>query len=391
MNAHLRRPLPGSESRLTPRESGFSGDHVGAALFHLYLHLAGLAPDDAAECIESALNAAADAAAGSDMRLSLYEGILGYAWMVEHLSRVAPVGDSELSAELDEAVRAALDDDIPDDLITGAVGFGMYALERRENAPEASEAIVSRVIATLGRQARPVDGGITWPAHRNSLPSNARDEAGTVSLVSLAHGVPGIVAFLARAHAEGANEDAARLAEGALAWLQTQRHAEPSPAWFDHVIGPGSAAFRGPSRLAWCYGDLSAAMAFGLAGAVFERHDWMETSARIARAAAARERNASGVHDAGLCHGAAGVAHLLHTLWILTGDDSLCDAAIRWYGTTLDIADTDAGFRSFWPGDDAWREDRSFLTGSSGVGLALLSAISPVPPLWSRLLLTSLS
>jgi lantibiotic biosynthesis protein len=38
----------------------------------------------------------------------------------------------------------------------------------------------------------------------------------------------------------------------------------------------------------------------------------------------------------------------------------------------------------------AWRADPGFLTGSSGVGLALLAAATPVEPEWDRILLTDL-
>ena len=50
------------------------------------------------------------------------------------------------------------------------------------------------------------------------------------------------------------------------------------------------------------------------------------------------------------------------------------------------------GFRVFTPGDDggmAWRDEPGFLTGAAGVALALLGAITDVPPDWDRALLLS--
>jgi hypothetical protein len=38
-----------------------------------------------------------------------------------------------------------------------------------------------------------------------------------------------------------------------------------------------------------------------------------------------------------------------------------------------------------------WRNDPGFLTGSSGVGLALLAAATSVEPLWDRLLLSDVA
>ncbi|HEX6097613.1 MAG TPA: lanthionine synthetase C family protein [Thermoanaerobaculia bacterium] len=392
VDAFLRQPPRHDHASSLARDTGLSGEHVGPALFYFYSHLSGVAPEDVSEQIERALNAAADAASAAAMRFSLYEGILGYAWMLEHLSPIVGVEDSAFSEALDDAALAALgEEDLADDLITGTVGVGTYALERRTNATDV-EAILARVVARLETHSQPVGGGVAWPAHGSSLPADARDHREIVYILGLAHGVPGIVAFLARLHGEGLGGDpVTKLVEGALGWMRSQMRSAPSPAWFDHLAGPGSAIYAGRSRLAWCYGDLSVAIAFALAATHFEQAAWMETARQIACTAALRSHDRSGVLDAGLCHGAAGVAHLFHTLWILTADDSIRDAAVRWYDDALTRLETDANaLRSFWPGENAtWRDDRSFLTGASGIGLALMAAISPVPPRWSRLLLTS--
>jgi hypothetical protein len=41
-------------------------------------------------------------------------------------------------------------------------------------------------------------------------------------------------------------------------------------------------------------------------------------------------------------------------------------------------------------GDLEWRPESGFLTGSAGIGLALLAATTPVEPEWDRVLLTTL-
>ncbi|MDP9121776.1 MAG: Lanthionine biosynthesis cyclase LanC, partial [Acidobacteriota bacterium] len=122
----------------------------------------------------------------------------------------------------------------------------------------------------------------------------------------------------------------------------------------------------------------------------------------IARAAAARLEETAGVRDAGLCHGAAGLAHLFNRMYQTSGVEELGTAARRWFDKTLDYRRPGEGVGGFLafdpsgsvpgavPGAAQWRSDPNFLEGSAGVGLALLGAVSTVEPAWDRLLLASL-
>ena len=115
----------------------------------------------------------------------------------------------------------------------------------------------------------------------------------------------------------------------------------------------------------------------------------------MALRAAIRPFAGSGVRDACLCHGAAGVAHLFNRLYQATGEEPLAAAARVWFEHTLAYRQSGlgvGGFRS-WSSDlsgvSGWRNDPGFLEGAAGVGLALLAAVSPVDPEWDRLLLAA--
>ncbi len=69
----------------------------------------------------------------------------------------------------------------------------------------------------------------------------------------------------------------------------------------------------------------------------------LAAAADIALAAAARPAAASGVVDAGLCHGAAGVAHLFARLHLAPGSAALADAARGWLRRALDLRSPDRG------------------------------------------------
>jgi hypothetical protein len=151
----------------------------------------------------------------------------------------------------------------------------------------------------------------------------------------------------------------------------------------------------GPCRIAWCVGDTSIAAALLGAGTQFNREDWCSTAGELALAATARSLAFSGVVDAGLCHGAAGLGHLFNRLFQATGEERFAASAREWFRYALDMpahANSVAGF-STWNHSDAlgwhWYADRGFLTGAAGIGLALMAAVGSPEPRWDRVILLS--
>ena len=105
--------------------------------------------------------------------------------------------------------------------------------------------------------------------------------------------------------------------------------------------------------------------------------------------------------EAGLCHGAGGVGHLYHRLYRTTGDARLKAIARRWFAHALELRRPGTGVAGYAPppppGSESEAEtrvvdqnDSSLITGAAGIGLALLSAISPVAPAWDRIFLMDL-
>src|SRR6185503_5860878 len=95
---------------------------------------------------------------------------------------------------------------------------------------------------------------------------------------------------------------------------------------------------------AWCYGEPGIAAALVAAARAAGEPAWEAMGIALARRAAARALDEAQIADAGLCHGAAGVAHILHRLHRATGDAELGDAACRWFSHALDMRDPVAGF-----------------------------------------------
>ena len=380
---------------------GLSRGHASRALFLTYA-AAGLGEPRWLEAAADALAAAGEALASEPVGVELFGGFTGVGWTFQHLAgRLFPAAEAaDASDEIDDALCGVLDGRWagPYDLIAGLAGFVLHALEGPPR--RASDRLLELALAELDRHAEADGGGRTWRTRPELLPAHQRAESprGHYNL-GVAHGVPGVVAAAAAAVSRGAGgEPARRLLDDAAAWLLGREQGPEAEArfanWIDAAAGggPEPSPATQPTRLAWCYGDLGIAAVLDLAGRAAQRADWRHTARRLARSAAARPAERSGIRDAGLCHGAAGVAHLFNRLAQSTGDAVLADAARRAYAEALDLRQPGRGIGGFlaWePSRGGWQADPGFLTGAAGVGLGLLAGVSAVEPEWDRALAVS--
>jgi hypothetical protein len=123
---------------------------------------------------------------------------------------------------------------------------------------------------------------------------------------------------------------------------------------------------------------------------------WECEALSIAWRASQRPPKQSGVVDAGLCHGAAGLGHLFNRMYQATGESWLAEAARSWFARALAMRRPGqgiGGYAAWLPGDDGaltWVADPSLLTGAAGIALALLAATTAVEPAWDRMLLVAI-
>jgi hypothetical protein len=111
----------------------------------------------------------------------------------------------------------------------------------------------------------------------------------------------------------------------------------------------------------------------------------------LAVRAAARPPDQTGVVDACLCHGSAGLAHLFNRMYQMTAEPALADAARFWVERTVELCS------AALPGRDAalttaerpaWNGP-GLLEGAAGVALALEAASTTAEPVWDQMLLVS--
>jgi hypothetical protein len=394
--------LPGTPSRQAALPASLGSGLAGQALFYAYLALS-TADESAADHAADLLERATEELANSPMPPTLYAGFPGVAWTMEHLQgRLFENGDGEEAEEdpvleIDQALLGPLERSPwlgEYDLIGGLAGLGVYALERLPRPTAA--ALLERVVERLAELAEEGEEGVTWFTPPERLPEWQREiyTRGHYNL-GVAHGLPGVLPILAGACAAGVAVERARpLLDGAVRWLLARRLEPGSGSCFGGSYVPSEPP--APTRLAWCYGDPGIAVTLLAAAHAVGEPEWERQALDIALAAATREESTSHVQDAGLCHGAAGLAHLFNRMYQTTGEERLAQAARYWFERTLDFqvpGEAVAGFRA-WEldpaGQPAWRPDGGFLEGAAGVGLALLGATSGVEPAWDRVLLASL-
>jgi len=378
--------------------SPLAGGAAGRALFFAYAHLARPErgwDDRALDLLGEAMQEVASLPLGP----FLFSGFSGVGWVLRHLGGWLFETEEDPAEEVGEALEQILSlppDGMLTELIAGLAGDGVFFLEGLpgEKARRGATTVVTR----LAQAAERTRAGLTWfnpPELVSSFQKHLAPE-GYYNL-GVSHGVPGVIGFLAAAHQRGiAREKTAELLTGAVSWLLDQRLPDPSRGTFPSWVGPGIEAQ--PARLAWCYGDAGIAPVLLAAGRTLGREGWQEEALRLARGTAARSLTAhrageSGIQDASLCHGAAGLAHIFNRLWQATGAEECREAALFWLDETLALqrpGEGPGGYRSYEPteaGEPAFRDDPGFLTGAAGVGLALLAALSPIAPAWDRVLL----
>jgi lantibiotic biosynthesis protein len=375
----------------TPDVRGYSlsTGYAGVALFFGYLSKA-RADEALAELASNYLSQAFDSAAEAESpALGLFSGLSGLAWTWQHLGRLlhgeaSPADTEELDEVILEAVRAS-----PWqwewDLVYGLSGIGLYVLDHpvRSFAEEAAGQIVDR----LAELAIRCPQGIAWRTPPELMtPDNARKYPAGRFDQGVAHGVPGVLGFLGKTCEKGiAVEKANDLLDRALAWLYGNLRAEDGGSRFTYF--PPDMA---DARSAWCYGDPGVSAVLLQIGTSPGKAACRELAVSVACKAACRPAGQSSVADSSLCHGAAGLGHIYNRLFHATGEATLANAARSWFEKALEMrrpGEGIGGYLNWWPEVEEWHSESGFLVGAAGIGLALLSAIYPIEPLWDTPLL----
>lgn len=373
---------------------------AGVAVFFSYLDMAqlwGRARHASLEYLDFAIQALAQNA----MTPSLFGGFSGIAWATQHMNDRYFHRKQDLCSSIDCALirhLSAAPWQGQFDLVSGLVGIGTYALERQ--AYPSGRRCLETVIDRLGEMAERRGNEIRWFTPPRLIPATQKERYpnGNYNL-GLAHGAPCVIGFLGRAYAAEVRRQKVReLLEGTVRWFLRQQLPKDACSSFPAVKVSGLKP--GACRLAWCYGDAGVAAALLVASRCLGVPSWEKHALTIARRAALREPQTAGVKDACICHGSAGLAHVFNRLYQATRIRLFAEASRYWFTRTLRFRRPGEGIGGYLglKLDQGQRQTQEqglysfqacpgLLIGAAGVGLALLSGISTVEPLWDRIFL----
>jgi len=328
----------------------------------------------------------------------LYGGFSGIAWSMERLGRLGVPSTLSLEA-IDEALLGLVSRRpwrADYDLIFGLVGLGVYALERLPR-PVAARCL-EELVARLEERSVPAGPGRSWWTPPQHLPEHQRAafRDGYFNF-GVAHGVPAVVALLALIARAGVAEPQARaLAMEGARWLLAGTLPDSPGARFPSCVAPGVPIVS--TRTAWCYGDPGVLLCLLLTARALGDAGLEHAALALARETARRPAEQTGVKDASVCHGTAGLGHVYNRLYQATREPLFKEAATSWFIQTLELKRPGEGVGGYcaWsrvPGEEevsGWVPDGTLLTGATGIALALLSACHAFPPGWDGMLMAAI-
>ena len=327
---------------------------------------------------------------GWNIQPPLSSGLAGWGWFVKYLEQeeLIDINTNEFLHEIDDLLIDHLNRFISNgkyDQIHEAISIAIYYLKRGINKP------VIQMIEALDKTKVTDNNEIKWMRHDSYRNVHVYD-------FGLAHGIAGYLYFLSKCYQKNIlSEVCLRLIQGIIKLyrnnIQQQEHVG---SYFTNSILVEDYHNKNIQenfcRLAWCYGDLGILHTLLETGKIIGDHLLVNDCIdMLQRTATRRTFKETLVEDAGLCHGASGVAHIYNKLYQQTKNECFKEAAIHWYKVTLDFSKEEVGICGYLLkyGLKGWKADAGLLTGTVGIGLSFLSTKNPKLLNWDECLLLS--
>jgi lantibiotic modifying enzyme len=329
------------------------------------------------------------------LNVGLYGGIAGVAWSLQYCGAMLARG-GEVKFDLSDVDEVLLEALALGrwrghfDVVSGLAGIGVYAVARYKASGDAQlpNAICSRLMELA---ERPLEGALCWRTHPHLLPTSSERSQfpeGNFNL-GLAHGVPSVVSVLSSFVRLGlGGQPASEALRESTNWLLSQREMSGNLS-YRATVGSNATCRNG-----WCYGDLGVCIALFKSGQALGDQQISSLAIDIALRTLTCPEELHGVQEPTLCHGAAGSMHLYNRLFNATGLKQFRESAEFWAIRTLqyrsEARPNIGGFSFYSPLDQTWSANVGLLTGTSGIGLALLAMISETVPVWDEFLMVDL-
>lgn len=314
---------------------------------------------------------------------SFCNGHIGIFWGLVYLNKngfidcdVNEVFDNRLIHISDEIEPAF--DRYGYDFLHGGLGYLFFLQELEHKNKQVLDNIYKSINWLEKHSIKEKNGkGISWLSNFKSVKD-----------LGLSHGMASIIIVLTLLYNQIPDERISYLLRKAVHFIIDSQQDIKHGSYFPNTIDDKQVSSK--SRLAWCYGDLGICIAIWYAGLALKDERLKSFVIKVLDFSAnRRDANKEGVIDSGICHGAAGIAHIYNRFYQITNKKLYHETALYWSNITLNQAvhkDGIAGFKAHL-NESGWHKSLGLLTGVSGIGLVLLSCISSVEPNWDRCLL----
>jgi len=323
-------------------------------------------------------------------------GLSGIGWLIEFMEQndFLDANTNEVVGELDKYLYPLMIKETRSgnfDYLHGAGGIALYFLKRMKKLPEVKEFLYEYVDVLDEISIKEENDKRKWI----SVIYTKDNHSEKVYNLSMSHGIASIISVLSKMYAQDINKlkSEKMLIEAINYLLSYQQDTKEYSSYFPNTVSLENHRSSN-SRLAWCYGDLGISVSLWNASQVLENKDLESKAVEIlSQTAERKDLKRNRVDDAGLCHGTAGIAHIYIRAFQYTDNEKFKEASEYWFDQTLKMAKFEDGLASYktWatPRLGGWKNDCGFLTGITGIGLSLLTAISDNEPKWDECLLLS--
>lgn len=283
------------------------------------------------------------------------------------------------------------------DYMHGFLGECYFLLEE-DNSTDNLE-LFQAAIKNLEKLSCKRSNGITWTNKLDArgFNPNVTDVSPLPEMynLGLAHGMPGIIYILKCLSLRYPELMLSPMIDDALSFLISEEAKEDKRAngrYYKAYASPYGDIHKGLT-LAWCYSDLGISMIYFKLSEISGNKELFDRAIKIASFCAVKRIEDTPVETSGLCHGAAGIAHLFNKIYNITKDPIFKTASVYWFdvlfkkfiihqnGSSLihSISKRHNG--------ESYNVDNGFLDGLAGIGLSIHTAIGSRTPQWDRILL----
>ena len=327
-------------------------------------------------------------------------GLTGVFWTIRHLANQELI-DPEILEGLTETENQFLAPFISHenerrnyDLFYGTMGAGLLLLERKDPDKELLQIIFQGLLEMKKDFFYGTGFEDPIPYIRKDKEEDFEEDGRVKEVYNLgmAHGSPSIMTFTALLNQGDyvPKADIVNLINRVDSFMSFHKMEPGSPSTYPIWFQP-SDPDPFPSRLSWCYGDLSIACGYGLMGQKLDNTGFTRYADKLGRSTEKRNTMSTAkLFDACLCHGSGGNMHMYSRLYEYTQNETFAELSNQWSEIGLEIhAQSGNNVFTYYDAEN-FSANYSFLEGLAGTGLAYLARIDKNhSPDWDRILLLS--